>query len=211
MRFVLPGLFVTTLILASPAQAQDRLPRPERQGIPPGHLPPPGECRVWYDGRPAGQQPPPTDCREAERVASRSRNARVIYGDDRSWREDERYRRDDRDRDIYRDRERTGRAAPRYPSDIPGARPRRGADAYPNDRDGYGASRHPAFEFGYRDGVEKGREDRLKDRRYEPNRHSWYRSGTRGYDRRIGSKDDYINRYRQAFTAGYAEGFGEYR
>lgn len=30
--------------------------------IPPGHYPPPGECRVWYPDRPAGQQPPPTGC-----------------------------------------------------------------------------------------------------------------------------------------------------
>ena len=36
-----------------------------RQGktrIPNGHLPPPGECRVWYPNRPAGQQPPPFKC-----------------------------------------------------------------------------------------------------------------------------------------------------
>jgi hypothetical protein len=31
-------------------------------GIPPGHLPPPGACRIWYPGRPPGQQPPPTSC-----------------------------------------------------------------------------------------------------------------------------------------------------
>ena len=31
-------------------------------GIPPGHLPPPGECRVWYPGTPPGQQPPPGPC-----------------------------------------------------------------------------------------------------------------------------------------------------
>ncbi|MBX3502521.1 MAG: hypothetical protein KF889_24005 [Alphaproteobacteria bacterium] len=30
--------------------------------IPPGHLPPPGECRVWYPDRPAGHQPPPQRC-----------------------------------------------------------------------------------------------------------------------------------------------------
>ena len=31
-------------------------------GIPPGHLPPPGECRIWYPGQPPGQQPPPGKC-----------------------------------------------------------------------------------------------------------------------------------------------------
>lgn len=30
--------------------------------IPPGHMPPPGECRVWYPDRPPGQQPPPGPC-----------------------------------------------------------------------------------------------------------------------------------------------------
>ncbi len=31
-------------------------------GIPPGHLPPPGECRIWMPGRPPGQQAPPGPC-----------------------------------------------------------------------------------------------------------------------------------------------------
>ena len=30
--------------------------------IPDGHLPPPGECRIWYPDRPAGHQPPPFKC-----------------------------------------------------------------------------------------------------------------------------------------------------
>jgi hypothetical protein len=32
--------------------------------IPPGHMPPPGKCRIWYPDLPPGQQPPPGDCRE---------------------------------------------------------------------------------------------------------------------------------------------------
>ena len=31
-------------------------------GIPPGHLPPPGECRVWVPGEPPGHQAPPGSC-----------------------------------------------------------------------------------------------------------------------------------------------------
>ncbi len=31
--------------------------------IPPGHMPPPGSCRVWFPDRPPGQQPPPGNCR----------------------------------------------------------------------------------------------------------------------------------------------------
>lgn len=51
--------------------------------VPNGHLPPPGECRVWFHDRPAGQQPPPTSCDRAERQASRY-GGRVLYGGDRN-------------------------------------------------------------------------------------------------------------------------------
>lgn len=39
-------------------------------GIPPGHLPAPGECRVWEPGRPPGQQRrlPRGSCRAVERA-----------------------------------------------------------------------------------------------------------------------------------------------
>jgi len=30
--------------------------------IPPGHMPPPGSCRIWYQGIPPGKQPPPGNC-----------------------------------------------------------------------------------------------------------------------------------------------------
>lgn len=33
-----------------------------RLSIPPGHYPPPGECRIWYPDRPPGHQPPPGKC-----------------------------------------------------------------------------------------------------------------------------------------------------
>ncbi|MDH5397022.1 MAG: hypothetical protein OEX02_02685 [Cyclobacteriaceae bacterium] len=35
--------------------------------IPPGHLPPPGSCKIWEPGGPPGHQGPPMDCREAFR------------------------------------------------------------------------------------------------------------------------------------------------
>ena len=43
--------------------------RTERRplGIPPGHLPSPGHCRIWFPGLPPGQQPPPGNCRKLAR------------------------------------------------------------------------------------------------------------------------------------------------
>jgi hypothetical protein len=34
--------------------------------VPPGHMPSPGECRLWEDGVPPGQQSAPGDCEELE-------------------------------------------------------------------------------------------------------------------------------------------------
>lgn len=36
-------------------------------GIPPGHLPPVGQCRIWYPGRPPGHQPRADRCDHLER------------------------------------------------------------------------------------------------------------------------------------------------
>ncbi|KHL26380.1 hypothetical protein PK98_07980 [Croceibacterium mercuriale] len=56
----------------------DRGPRGGR-GIPPGHIPPAGQCRVWFDDRPPGHQPRATSCREARATAHRY-GGRVIVG-----------------------------------------------------------------------------------------------------------------------------------
>ena len=50
------------------------------QGIPPGHLPPAGQCRVWVEGTPPGQQAAPTDCRSAMEQAAHIQDARVVVG-----------------------------------------------------------------------------------------------------------------------------------
>ncbi|RDD63326.1 hypothetical protein DRB17_02440 [Ferruginivarius sediminum] len=40
--------------------------RPHAPKVPPGHMPPPGECRIWFPDRPPGQQPPPGPCHYLE-------------------------------------------------------------------------------------------------------------------------------------------------
>ena len=46
--------------------------------VPPGHLPPPGMCRVWYPDRPPGHQPPPGPCNVL--AARLPRGAHLIRG-----------------------------------------------------------------------------------------------------------------------------------
>jgi hypothetical protein len=84
-------LALTTLICALPLGAQGR--GRNIDGVPPGHRPPAGLCRVWINGVPPGQQPAVTDCASA--ILSVPRNGRVLYGsgttkyrnrsNDRSW------------------------------------------------------------------------------------------------------------------------------
>lgn len=42
-----------------PGRYESKLPE-----IPPGHMPPPGKCRIWFPGEPPGKQPSPGDCKE---------------------------------------------------------------------------------------------------------------------------------------------------
>lgn len=82
MRVPTTALIVSIAIFSSACATLYQAERSEHrtsQGIPAGHLPPPGSCRVWHNNRPPGQQPPPTSCREAERVAANQRGTRVIY------------------------------------------------------------------------------------------------------------------------------------
>ena len=170
------------------------------QGIPPGQLPRAGECRVWYDDVPPGRQPAPTNCDQAERIASRSRNARVIYGPSTRSGPSREWSRDGDDRNAtnndWRYRDRTYGVYDR---------------AYPNSGNRpYGNNSVP-FDNGYRDGVEKGREDARDRDSYDPVRHSWYRSGDRGYNSRYGTREAYKLTYRDGFEAGYEQGYREVR
>ena len=88
-------------VLASVAEAQGRGHKAGK--VPPGHLPPAGLCRVWYDGVPPGHQPRATSCANARYEAARS-GGRVIYGGGSRDDRDDRY-----DRDRYPD--------DRYPRD----------------------------------------------------------------------------------------------
>ena len=79
--------------------------------------------------------------------------------------------------------------------------------------DGYSNSRieRHAYDNGFRDGVEAGRDDARHLQRFDPVRASRYREGDHHYDRRFGSREDYRREYRAAFQQGYTQGYREYR
>lgn len=73
-------------------------------GVPRGHYPPPGSCRIWYPNRPPGHQPPPTSCGNLRGVRLEP-GAFILHGDraydaDYDWREEERRRPGSVGRDI---------------------------------------------------------------------------------------------------------------
>ena len=51
----------------------------KKLGIPPGHLPPPGACRIWIPGKPPGHQPPPGNCSDLQQRVPKG--AWLVYRD----------------------------------------------------------------------------------------------------------------------------------
>ncbi len=60
-----PGAKTQPAVVAATAPVEDR----RALGVPPGHIPAPGSCRLWFPGQPPGKQPRPGDCRNIEREA----------------------------------------------------------------------------------------------------------------------------------------------
>ncbi len=85
----------------------------------------------------------------------------------------------------------------------------RDADGYGN----YGGSfnlRQTALNAGFADGAKEGRKDRERRDRYDYTDEGDYRSGDRDYSSRLGDKEIYRRYYREAFSHGYADGYGGY-
>jgi hypothetical protein len=76
---ILAGFLAGTLLAPSaPAMAKDD----HDFHIPPGHMPPPGSCRIWFPGRPPGHQPAPGSCRVLSRQVPRGA---YLIANDRRW------------------------------------------------------------------------------------------------------------------------------
>jgi hypothetical protein len=59
--FATVAAVVMLLVMAGAAEAQGR-GKGRGFRVPPGHMPGPGMCRVWYPGVPPGHQPPAVPC-----------------------------------------------------------------------------------------------------------------------------------------------------
>ncbi|MBM3773255.1 MAG: hypothetical protein FJW27_18595 [Acidimicrobiia bacterium] len=84
------------------------------------------------------------------------------------------------------------------------------ARRYPGSRDDrrFGS---PAFDNGYRDGYEQGRDDARDGDAFDPRRAKRYREGDHDYNDRYGSRDVYKREYRDGFQRGYEQGHRESR
>lgn len=81
----------------------------------------------------------------------------------------------------------------------------RGAASVDHDR---GRQSHDvAFDNGYRDGLQKGREDSVNRKAFDPAHTLWYRGASRGYNERFGSHEQYRDVYRDGFGQGYASAY----
>lgn len=56
------GIIADVLQEAHREDGADNRRGASRPDIPPGHYPPPRECRVWFPDRPPAHQPPPGSC-----------------------------------------------------------------------------------------------------------------------------------------------------
>src|SRR5215831_20763861 len=77
---------------------------------------------------------------------------------------------------------------------------------YP-DREYGRAIERQAFDRGYREGLEQGRNDARHNRRFSYDRHGEWRDADNGYHRGDGNRDFYRANYRRGFEVGYRESF----
>jgi hypothetical protein len=189
------GLFA--LASAAPAVAQSR----PGAGSPAYSV----ERQSYFDARRAAFD---NGYREGMHLGERDgrRGAAFHFQNERTYqRADRGYHRSYGDIERYRQSFRSGYASGYRDGYERFARNVRGPVARP----GYGRGRvaHPALQFGFDDGFEKGLEDAQRNRGFDPLRHRWYRDATRHYQSRFGSREQYKDIYRDGFKAGYERGY----
>ncbi len=71
----------------------------------------------------------------------------------------------------------------------------------------YRELRQRAYDSGYHEGVERGRDDARHGRFFDVACSREYRGADEGYDRDWGSRDEYRSLFRQGFERGYNEAY----
>ena len=202
-QLIIPALTLLALGACAPATAQWGRPGSSYGVNSPGEV-----RRVAYDrGFREGVSEGERDGRNRDAFRYRDERdfQRADIGYHRSYGDPDRYRQAFRSGFVdgyaqgYRRYARTSDRG-RYDDGRYGRYPQRGGQYYT-----------AAFDFGARDGYEKGREDGRENRAHDPRRHKWYRDAERNYNSRYGSKDRYRDEYRQGFIEGYERGYREGR
>ena len=143
-------------------------------------------------------------------ASSVTAQAQYGYGQDRSYEREQRRRERERERERIREQRRRERANNGdWNRNNGGWNRGRSNDGYGN----YGGSidlRQTALNAGFADGVKEGRRDRERNERYNFTDESDYQKGTRDYSSRLGDRYIYQRYYREAFSHGYADGYGGY-
>ena len=65
-----------------------------------------------------------------------------------------------------------------------------------------------AYDIGYREGLDHGRDDARRGRDYAYAHDREYRDADRGYDRPYGNREEYRRSFRAGYEAGYSDGYG---
>ena len=66
------------------------------------------------------------------------------------------------------------------------------------------------YEHGYRDGADRGRQDRDQGHGRTSTQNAYLNSARYSYNQSYGNRGDYMNGYRDGFTAGYDDGYAYY-
>ena len=77
-------------------------------------------------------------------------------------------------------------------------------------RGGYGRAASPAFDIGYREGLERGARDARRGGRWNLERDADYRRADKGWNPRYGNRDYYRYEFRRGYERGYREAYERY-
>jgi hypothetical protein len=78
---------------------------------------------------------------------------------------------------------------------------------YPRDAYGYRDFDRRAYDNGYREGIDQGRNDARRNRSFALDRHSEYRDADNGFHRRDGDREFYRRSFRRGFEVGYRQAY----